>query len=122
MLSTIKTTEKDSMVLVSLSDVYAYNHVFVDLKACNELADSLSSQIKNYVLIANDNEKYLANSDKQILNLNQEIQQRQIIQLLTDKQLKKANRNNKLLKFGLISVSAVAVLEVMYIGIQSIKP
>lgn len=120
-MPTIKVTGQDSTVLVSLSDIYAYDHVFSDLKSCNELADSLFSRIKNYELVAKDNEKYLANYEKDILSLNKEIQDRQKIQVLTDKQLKKANRNNNLLKFGLISISTVAVLELGYIGIQSLN-
>ena len=112
---------KDTVYTVSSEAINTVNHIIVDLKACNELADSLWSEIETrHRIEANDN-KIIDSQQIQIYNLQSQIKETNTIIDLTDKQLKRANRKIKFQKILLYIAGGVIIAESGYIGIQSIK-
>ncbi len=117
----IVTKTGDTACLVSLSTIKIYNHVYADLEACNELADSLFSEIQTHDRIEIQNQKIIDDSEIQIANLEGQVKEKVIQSDLSAKQLKRANRKLKVAKFIGSGAGVVALAEAAYIGIQSIK-
>lgn len=95
----IEISGADTMAVVPLQQVRIANSTTIDLKECQEENDSLYSQIRTYTGMVNN----LRSSIKELkttndLNTSLMNGQEQIIDIC-GKQLKKASRSNKLLKW-----------------------
>lgn len=106
-LKSTETTKTVTDYRVSGTGINTVNHIYADLKACNELADSLESEIKTAKLIIKDRQRYSDQADDQIANLTAQYQEQKNISDLKEKELKKAKRKNKLSKvLGYIGIPA----------------
>lgn len=90
----------------------------IDLRVCNELADSLSSEIKTMQLVNENDNKIIDWQDLQIFNLQKQNKEQKIISDLSDKQLKRSNIKNRTLKIELWSVAVAGITSMGYFIIK----
>lgn len=113
--------EGDTASLVSIKDIRVYNHIMADLDACNELADSLYSQIQNHELSAKQKNDIILTDNIIISKLEGQVSEKIITEESYKKEAKKNSNKLKLFKGLLGLVSVVAIIEGGVIGVQSLQ-
>lgn len=119
---TSSTTQKTDSTLafsVSKEAIRTVNHIVIDLKACNELADSLKSEIVTHELISINDNKIIDRQDLQINNLQEQNKEMQTIIDLTDKQSKRKDRKIFVRNVSIGILAVFVVVETGYIAVKS---
>lgn len=111
----------DTAFCVSVNDIKLYNHAIADLDACNELADSLYSQIHNQELSAIQKNDLILIGQLMVSKLEAQVLEKTVTEESYIKEAKKNSNKLKLFKGLLNLVSAVAIIELGWIGVQSLK-
>lgn len=111
----------DTLCSVSITDIRLYNNAIADLDACNELADSLYSEIGSYVSIVKNNGAIILDDNIMISKLEGQVKEKSITEESYMREAKRNSNKIKLFKGLLEIISSVAIVELGYIGLQSLK-
>lgn len=84
--------DRDTVCAITFPQVDSVNKTFVDLDECNELKDSLNSQINNYETLVEGQEKVIKSQDKEIAIQKNIVIEKDNIIASDEKLLKKQNR------------------------------
>lgn len=101
--------DNDTATLISIEQTKTINKVFVDRDECNELKDSLNSQIKTYDALVKEQKNIITAQDERIEIQKKIVEEKDVIIASDEKLLKKQNRQVKWLKVQRMVLS-VAVL------------
>ena len=115
--SPIKT---DTAFSVSNDNISTVNHMMVDLDACNELADSLNSTIKNYKILSEKDLKITSQQAKDIQLLEKQVSDLTELKELYKSGEKKEKTKNRFTKALASGFGIVAAAEAVWIGIKSL--
>lgn len=91
-----------------------------DLDACNELADSLASVIKNYDILKAKDDALIQKQSDDNRNLEGQVEQITILKDSFEKGEQKAKTANKWLKGFASGFGVIALVEFVYISLQNI--
>lgn len=111
----MKVTNQDTIFSVSLATIRTYNHAMADLKACNEVADSLFSQKEKYKKLNQKNEQAIVLYDSINSNQQKQIEEKVIQTTHLEKQNKRLALKSKFFKASAIFVSIIATFEAGWI-------
>lgn len=112
--------DNDTVCIVSIEQIKIVNKVFVDRDECNELKDSLNSQIKTYGALVKEQNNIISAQDERIeIQKNISAEKDNII-ASDEKLLKKQNRQVKWLKVQRTAFGAIAILASGILAYQQI--
>ncbi len=94
----------------------------IDLRACNELADSLYAEIKNYEKLEANQDQIIAEQKLQDINLKDQLNEQKSIIDLTDKQVKHKDRKIKFQKVIIDVLGAISIIELGDIVVKKYVP
>lgn len=103
-------TGNDTASIVSNEFITLSNHAFADLEACNELADSLHAQNRNYELLKKKDEEIISNLEKSEKNLSAQVEAQSIGLELCEKN--EAIQQRKITRMKIFRNILVAVIGV----------
>ncbi len=102
--------DNDTVAILSIDQIKTINKSFVALDECNELKDSLNSQITTYDMLVENYESVITSKDKEI-SLQKIISVEKDLIISTDeKMIKKMKRRITWLKIQRIALSAGVVI------------
>lgn len=113
--------DNDTVCILSIEQTRTINKVFVDRDECNELKDSLNSQIKTYDALVKEQKNIISAQDERIVIQKNIINEKDNIIQSDEKLMKKQNRQIKWLKIQRTVFGAVAVLASGIIAYQQIS-
>lgn len=102
--------DKDTVCIITIEQTRLLDKVFIEKDECNELKDSLNSELNNYGDLVNDQKQIIASQDTQIVIQKKIIQEKNNIIKDDDKLLKKAERKNKWLRIEEVVCSSLGVI------------
>lgn len=113
--------DKDTVCIISIEQARTINNVFIDRDECNELKDSLSSQVKTYSALVSEQDKLIASQGKEIEIKENIIAEKNVIIESDSKLLKKQNRQVKWLKLQRNILAGFAMIVAGVITYQKIS-
>ena len=114
-LPNLTITGSDTNCIVSIRDVRSINHIVNDLDACNELADSLYSQIENYSKLAQQKNEVIITDELIISKQEQQLKEKEFLENSYKEESVKNGKKIKRLKVqrnitGVISITSITLL------------
>ncbi len=110
----------DTLFCVSVKNLRSNNNAIADLKACNEMADTLFAERERYKSISEDKSKELFVSDSLNKNKDQQIAEK----IITEASYKKGEERNKvkgkLLKGTSIGLAVIVLVETGWIALTNL--
>jgi hypothetical protein len=114
--NTTKPIGDTTRLNVSNDEINIVNHIIVDLKACNEVADSLKSNIDNYKKLQIKDAQTIKAYQVDSLNLENQLAQERILK----ESYKKGEKRGRWIKSIAYSLGVVAIVEAGYIYLLSV--
>jgi len=105
---------------VSSEDITAINHMKVDLDACNELADSMHSEIQNRIKLQAKSDSIIVKQDQNIKVLVDANGKLVELKDTFEKGEKREKRKNKWIKGIATGFGVVAILEAGWIFVSTL--
>lgn len=90
--------DKDTVCIISTEQVRQLNNVFIDRDECNELKDSLNSQLNTYDKLTKAQQEVINSQDKEIVLQKKIVEEKDVIIHNDEKMLKKQGRQVTWLK------------------------
>ena len=109
----------DTSVVVSINTIRIYNVAIQDLKACNEMADTLYAQKERYKSVNKDMANKIEECDAQISNLKDQVAEKEITEASYKKGEKRAKIKVKFLKGFATGFGIIAILEAGWIWLTT---
>lgn len=96
--------DKDTVTIISIEQTKIINNVFVDRDECNELKDSLNSQLDNYIDLSEYQKAIISSQDKEIGIQKKIVSEKDVIIQSDEKLLKEQNSKVEFLKLQRIAL------------------
>lgn len=101
--------DNDTVCILSIEQTKVINKVFVDRDECNEMKDSLNSELTNYGDLVQVQKQVIASQDKEIDIHKKIISEKDVIIESDSKLLKKQNRQVQWLKIQRTVLGGIAI-------------
>ena len=112
-------TGNDTVYTVSETDIETHNHAFADLKSCNDLADSIYSELQTSQELNQVNELIIENYKQSEINLQSQLKEKGVSNDLLNSENKGSHKAIKWLKLQRNVLACALTASVAYIGIKS---